>query len=90
MIAIWIFVGVLAAVVVFLLLSCIVLNEKLQALSVYQRQHEDTMKDVSEYIQEVVNTMKQINDCMVELNKHTPYLLALEEAMTQEEENGEV
>lgn len=89
MIAIWIFVGVLAAVVVFLLLYCAALSVRLQALSAYQKHHDDTLKDVSEYIQENVKVIGHIKDCMVELNKHTPYLLALEEAMKQEE-NGKV
>lgn len=90
MIAIWIIIGVLAAMVVFLLLACVVLNAKLQALSIYQRHHDETMKDVSEYIQADVKVMKHMNDYLVELSKHTPYLLALEEAMKQEEANGEV
>ena len=89
MIAIWIIIGVLAAMVVFLLLACVMLNAKLQALNICQRHHNETMKDISEYIQTDVKMMKQINDYLVELSKHTPYLLALEEAMKQEE-NGKV
>ena len=89
MIAIWIIIGVLAAMVVFLLLAFAELNVKLQALSLYQKYHHETIKDVSEYIQENVKVMKHMNDYLVELSKYTPYLLALKEAMKQEE-NGKV